>query len=178
AVALAQKNVADEMSPQFAGIISGLWSSDPQAAGTLAQSVVAALGRSSAPDQRQNIYSALSLLSTLANLEESGQSQRQNDRTPRPSLRASAQAVADFLATQALVSGNQEIVFPQLLYGSDQLEKYAPAKFAKVKERLAEWQQQHPEAVSNMELNKMLPNSNLDEQLEAAARAPSRYREQ
>ena len=178
ALALAQKNLGDEVPQQFAGIISGLWSSDPQSAGTLAQSVVAALGRSSAQDQRQNIYSALSLLSTLANLEESAQSRRQDDRTPRPSLLTSMRAVAEFLAGQALNSRNQDIVFPQLLYGSDQLEKYAPATFARLKEKLAEWKQQHPEAVSSLEFNKMSSNSNIDEQLEVAASAPSQNREQ
>ena len=178
ALGLAQKNIGDVIPPQFASIISSLWSNNPQAAATLAQSVVAALGRGSAEDRQQNIYAAFNLLATLAYIEESAQSRRQDGRSPPPSLLASAQTAADFLATQALESDNRELVFRQLLYGSDQLEKYAPAKFARLKARMSEWKQQHPEIVSNMEFNKIAANSNIDEQLAAAASAPPQNRDQ
>jgi hypothetical protein len=111
-------------------------------------------------------------------LEESRQSERQGDKKPRPSLLTSIQTVADFLATRALGLRYQEIIFPHLLYGNDQLEKYAPAKFVRIKEQFAEWKQQHPEAVNSVEFNKILPNSTLDEQLDVAARMPAQYREQ
>ncbi|MCI0350329.1 MAG: hypothetical protein L0Z53_12970 [Acidobacteriales bacterium] len=179
ALKLAEKNLGDEVAHQYAPIISAVWQSDPRAAAEFSQAVVTGLRGSSAQSQQRNIYPALNLFSTLAQIEESTQAgQKGKSTATRPSLVPSLQDLADFVASSALDPQNQQIVFLHLLNDTDRWERYAPGKFAAVKSKLAEWKRRNPETVSNEEFNRILSSANVDEQLQAAAKAPAQNRQQ
>jgi len=173
AIKLAEENLGDDISYRYAEIVSTVWQKDAPAAAKLAQEVISAFRRAPAQARPQNLYSAVNLLSVLAQLDLAETQQPAGQRgSPRPLLTASLHQLADFVAAEALGSENQSSVLSNLSYSVDQFEKYAPAKFALVKERIAQWKRQNPQVASQEEFNRISATASLDEQLDFAAKAP------